>query len=140
MGSEEEDLKRSIAGRIAIERRAFDRKPSRFGRCEFQSKLGKALDLRSNPVSQQLILDTGQLDLTYPQTVDNVLTNINQAGGIPKWFRVKQDCSAAPGFGELLSPEHFRRGADHQSRKGATDCQPSESYSQIYQSTDWENH
>jgi hypothetical protein len=36
------------------------------------------------------------------QTIDNVLTNVNRAGDIPKWFGVNKDCAATPGLDGFL--------------------------------------
>ncbi|KAF2628844.1 hypothetical protein BU25DRAFT_466749 [Macroventuria anomochaeta] len=77
--SDDSVQKRSIGGRILIEKRKLNEVPTKFGNCEFAAKAA-GLKYRNNP------------------TVDNVLNNINGAGAIPKWFSLNDDCKAAPGF------------------------------------------
>ncbi|KAF1967757.1 hypothetical protein BU23DRAFT_602657 [Bimuria novae-zelandiae CBS 107.79] len=84
-GPEEDLEKRSVAGRALIEKRA-DRAPLKFGGgCdEIKTLIGAKLNLRDNP--------------TKPE----VFANTNDAGGIPKWFRLKETCGDAPGL-EIIS-------------------------------------
>ncbi|KAF2186066.1 hypothetical protein K469DRAFT_707239 [Zopfia rhizophila CBS 207.26] len=82
------EQKRSIAGRIEIERRANERAPEKFGSCDITAKLGSKLTLRGNP------------------NVNAVLNNAKSSGGgkdtslaaIPRWYNIKDACNANPAF------------------------------------------